>query len=178
MNDGETLFLTLAVTFVGSGLGTTIVAALFKRRFDAQLETHKALLQRSGLVHARQVDALSVIYSKLEHALFYLQRVTSAGKYEGEEDNKLLQGMARELAPASEEFSKNKLLVSDDLRNKLDEFFNKMVLVGLDVRLALDPMVQGEPRVKIWTQAQQTAYKELPSILEAIRVEARAVIHG
>ena len=53
-----------------------------------------------------------------------------------------------------------------------------MVSVGIDVRLALDPMVQGEPRVKIWTQAQQTAYKELPSILEAIRVEARKVIHG
>ena len=125
------------MTFIGSGLGTTIAAALFKRRFDAQLETHKALLQRNGLIHARQVDALSVIYSKLEHALFYLQRVsTSAGKYEGEDDNKLLQGMARELAPASEEFSKNKLLVSDDLRNKLDQFFNTMVLVGLDVRLA------------------------------------------
>ncbi len=177
MTDSLKLLLTLGVTLIGSGLGTAIVGAFFKKRFDAQLETHKALLQRSGLIHARQVDALSVIYSKLEHALFYLLRVTSAGKFEGEDDDKLLQGMIRELASASEELSKTKLLMSDSLRRKLDEFFNKMVSVRIDVRLALDPIVQGDPRVKIWTQAQQTAHKELPSILEAIRVEARKVIH-
>jgi hypothetical protein len=38
MTEMEKIFLTLAVTFVGSGLGTTIVAALFKQRFDMQLE--------------------------------------------------------------------------------------------------------------------------------------------
>jgi hypothetical protein len=47
MTETEKLFLTLAVTLVGSGLGTTIVSALFKRRFDAQ-QTHEALLQRNS----------------------------------------------------------------------------------------------------------------------------------
>ena len=92
------------------------MAALFKKRFDAQLETHKALLQRSGRIHERQVDALSAVYSKLEHALFYLQRVTSTGKFEGEDDQELLRRMVGELGAASEEFSKNKLLVSENLR--------------------------------------------------------------
>ena len=81
MTETEKLFLTLTVTFVGSGLGTTIVAALLKRRFDAQLETQKALLQRSSRIHERQVDALLVIHAKLEQALFYLQRAASAGKF-------------------------------------------------------------------------------------------------
>jgi hypothetical protein len=106
-----------------------------------------------------------------------LQRLISAGKFEGEKDDKLLQGMANELSAASDEFSKNKLLLTENLRTRLDEFFNKMLLAGLDVRLMLDPMA-GAERAKIWTQAQQTAYKELPPILEAIRVEARIVIHG
>ena len=55
MTPNETLLVTFAVTIIGSGLGTTIIGAWFKRRFDSQLETHKALLQRSGKIHERQV---------------------------------------------------------------------------------------------------------------------------
>src|SRR5260370_34708681 len=99
MTETEKLFLTLVVTLLGSGLGTTIVAALFKRRFDAQLETHKALLQRNSRIHERQVDALLAIHSKLETALFYLQRAASGSKFKGEaSDQELLQRMGSELA--------------------------------------------------------------------------------
>src|SRR6266852_341790 len=98
MTETVKFLLTLATTLVGSGLGTTIVGALFKRRFDAQLETHKALLQRGSRIHERQVDALLAIHSKLEQALFYLQRAASAFKLEGEvPDQELLQRMARDL---------------------------------------------------------------------------------
>ena len=131
MTGTETLLLTFAVTIVGSGLGTTIVAALFKKRFDTQLETHKALLLRSGRIHERQVDALLAIHSKLELALFSLQRVASAGKFSGEaSDRELLQRMARDLGAASEEFSRNKLLLGETLRHRLDEFFQKTVFAG------------------------------------------------
>jgi hypothetical protein len=170
----------VAVTIIGSGLGTAIVAAFLKKRFDSQLETHKALLQRSGKVHERQVDALLKIHSKLEEALFYLQRVAGAAKFAGEvSDKELLARMSQPLAAASEEFSKNRLLVSESLEQKLDEFFNKMLSGGMTMNLALDPMVpNGDPRAKLWDEARQTAYKDLPSILKAIRAEARAVIHG
>ena len=180
MNPTETLFATLAVTIVGSGLGTTIIGALFKRRFDSQLETHKALLLRSGKIHERQVDALLAIHSKLEEALFYLQRAASAGKFAGEaSDKELLERMARPLGEASQEFSKNRLLISESLGQKLDEFFNKMFSGGMNINLALDPMVaDGEPRAKLWDEARQTAYKDLPEVLKAIREEARGVIHG
>ena len=111
LTETEKLFLTLVVTLLGSGVGTTLVGALFKRRFDAQLETQKALLQRSSRIHERQVDALLAIHAKLEQALFYLQRAASAGKFEGESDQELLRRMARDLGAASEVFSQNKLLI-------------------------------------------------------------------
>ncbi len=180
MTPTETLLATLAVTIVGSGLGTTIIGAWFKRRFDSQLETHKALLQRSGRIHERQVDTLLAIHSKLEEALFYLQRAASAGKFAGEASEKeLLERMARSLRTASEESSKNRLLLSESLAQKLDDFFNKMLSGGIILNLALDSMVpSGDPRAKLLDEARKTAYKDLPLVLSAIREEARAVIHG
>lgn len=180
MTDSERVLVTLAVTVAGSGLGTTIVAALFKKRFDAQLETHKSLLQRSGRIHERQLDALLAIHSNLERALFYLQRAASAGKLEGEAgDQELLQRMSRDLAAASEVFAQNKLLIGPELMGKLDEFFDKMLSPGMNLKLALDPLVpDGEPRAKLWDEARKIAYRELPSVLEAIRDEAKAVIHS
>lgn len=116
---------TFIVTLVGSGLGTTIVGAWFKKRFDSQLETHKALLQRSGRIHEKQVDALSAIHSKLEHAIYHLQRASSSTKFRGEPtEQEHLVEMSKYLTEAKEEFSKNKLLLSESLGRKLDEFFH------------------------------------------------------
>jgi len=138
------------------------------------------LLQRSGKIHERQVDALSIIHAKLDEALFYLQRATSAGKIQGEvSDKELLARMGRALAPASGELAKNRLLISESLAKKLDAFFNKMVLAGITLNLALDPMVpNGQPRADLWDEARDTAHKEIPALLTAIRDEAKGVIHG
>lgn len=180
MTESTKFLITIIAAFIGSGLGTTIVAALFKKRFDAQLETHKALLQRSGRIHEKQVDAFLLIHCKLEHALFYLQRAAAAGKLAGEaSDAELLKLMSSDLGAASEEFSKHKLLISDSLTKKLDEFFNKMFLAGMDLNFALHPMViNGQQRADFWNQAGQKAYKGIPALLEAIRTEAKAVIYS
>jgi hypothetical protein len=180
MNETTTLLATLATTIVGSGLGTSIVGALLSRRFNTQLETHKALLQRGGRIHEKQVDSLLLIHSKLNDGLFYLQRATGAGKLRGEaSDEGLLNRMAQNLADANAEFAKSRLLVSESLGQKLDDFFGKMFSGGMTYNLALDPMVQdGNARAKLVDDARQVAYKELPSLLNAIRDEARAVIHG
>jgi hypothetical protein len=177
MTDTEKLLLTFGVTLIGSGLGTTIVAALFKKRFDTQLETHKALLQRSGRIHERQVDALLAIHAKLDSALRYLQRASSAFKFRGEaNEQELLQRMALDLGEASEEFARNRLLISDRLQRKLDEYFQKMFSAGLTFNMALDPMATPQQRADLWNQVRDISYKELPSILEAIRAEAKAII--
>ena len=171
---------TMLSTVIGSGLGTTLVGAWFKRKFDVQIETQKALLQRSGKIHERQVDTLCAIHAKLDEALFYLQRAAGTGKLEGQaSDKELLDRMARALGEASTEFAKTRLLISEGLGQRLDAFFQKMLFAGIDVRLAIDPMVaDGEPRAKLWESAKETAYKEIPDLLKAIRNDARAVIHG
>lgn len=145
-----------------------------------QLESYRALLQRGGKIHERQVDALLKIHSKLDEALFYLQQVASAGKIQGEASDKELFGRAVGcLAEASSEFSKNRLLISETLGQKLDEFFDGMVVAGIDFNLILDPMLANpDGRAKLWDKLRDAAYKKLPSVLRAIRDDARAVIHG
>jgi len=135
---------------------------------------------RSDKIHERQVESLLLIDSKLEEALFYFQRAAAAGKLGGEvSDEELLRRMAESLAAASKEFGKNRMLFSESLAKKLDEFFNKMLSGSMTLNLALSPMVQdADHRAKLWNEARDKAYKEIPPILNAIRDESRGVIHG
>lgn len=171
--------------------GVPAIVALFGALFQlgrdsmahqrsVQLESHKALLQRDSRIHERQIDALLPIHSKLEEALFYLQRVAGAGRFRGEaSDEELLNRMARALSSASEQFSNNRLLISETLAQKLDDFFNKMFSGGMTITLALDPMVaEGNARARLVDEAREIAFKQIPSLLAAIRAEARTVIHG
>jgi len=171
--------VTILASLVGSGLGTTIIGAFFKKRLDAQLETHKALLQRSGKIHGMQVESLLIIHAKLDEALFYLQRAASAGKLEGEApDDELLRRMAVALGEASKECAKSRLLLSESLGKKLDDFFNEMLSGGRTLRFALSVQVQDPmQRAKWWDEARDAAHKEIPALLTAIRNEAREVIH-
>jgi hypothetical protein len=180
MTESGKFILTLAATLVGSGIGTAIIGSLFKRRFDHQLETYKSFLVRNSQIHERQVDALLVIHSKLERALFYLQRVASAARFTGEAtDNELLERMGRELAAASEEYSQKKLLLSPSLSKSLDDFFGEVVFANIDLGAALNPALpDGEPRAASWDKVRKVAYTRLPSILQSIAIEARAIIHS
>ncbi len=122
MTETQKLLLTFSVILLGSGWGTAIVEAVLKRRFDAQLERLKTILERGSRIHERQVDALLTIHSKLEAANFYFQRATSAIVFAGEVQEELLKKMICELASASAEYSQKKLLFSQTLMAKLDQF--------------------------------------------------------
>lgn len=173
------LLMTFSLTLIGSGFGTTIVAVLLDRRFDERLELLKAVLQRGSRIHERQIEALMVIHSKLDGASFYLQRVASAGRLKGEDESQLLQRAGQELASASTEYSAKRLLFSETLTSKIDEFFTSVLSAKVRIDLAMDPTIQdGTARAEFWEKARETVYRQLPVILEAIRVEARTVIHG
>jgi hypothetical protein len=106
-------------------------------------------------IHERQVEALHAIHANLEQALFYLQRAASAGKFEGESDQDLLQRMARDLAAASEVFSQNELLIGPELTSKLDEFFNETFSAGMNLNWAEHPMTpNGETRASFLDKAR------------------------
>jgi len=179
MTEGTRFFWNLVLTVVGSGLGTALIGTWFKNHFDAQLETQKALLQRTGKIHEKQVDALLSIQANLDAALFYLQRTTSAGKTDVP-DAVWFKRAGERLAAASETFSQSRLLFSGVLEQKLDEFFNKSNTVGVNLRIAQDPALSGmeKTRTVLLEKAANAAHSDLPAILKVIRDEARAVIHG
>ena len=206
--DSKKIYSGLAIVFISSVAATYIfkayppiiievlagvpaIGALFGALFQlgrdsiayqraTQLETYKALLERTSKIHERQVDALLAIHYKLDKSLFYLQRAASAGKLQGEPpDEELLNRMALNLGDASEDFAKSRLLVSESLAKKLDEFFNKMLSGGITLNYAISPMVQdGNQRAPWWDEARDVAYKQIPALLSAIRDEAKIVIHG
>lgn len=184
MAEPSGLLAILLATFVGSGAGTTLVGILFKHRFDVQLETQKALLQRNSRIHERQVDALLGIHSELEHALFYLQRAASAGRFSGEPDDaELLKRMGKHLSDAAEQFSKNQLLLTPELTKRLHDFFTNVFAAGSDLQFSEMfsgyPIVQaGQLRADLIDKARTAAYKDIPTMLGAIRTEAKTIIHG
>jgi hypothetical protein len=169
----------LLTTLVGSGVGTALVGAFFKHKFDAQLEVQKSLLVRAAKVYDRQLSSLCEIHFRLELILHYLQRATFPGRYKNEAPEGVqLQRMAEHLGAASDEFSKNKLLFSDALITKLDSFFKGTFNAAMLTEFTADPMVQGDARAKYITDARTAAGTELPLALAAIREEAKKVIHG
>ena len=179
MTESHRLLLTFVLTLVGSGLGTTLVAGLLNHRLNQRLELVKAVLERGSRIHERQMDALMTVYSRLEEASFYLQRVASAGRFKGEDEGQLLQRAGQALASASEEYSAKKLLFSDTLTNGIDEFFNQVLSARVSIGSALDPTLQSAKSVgEFWDRAREAVYKQLPAILDAIRAEAKNVIHG
>ena len=48
----------ISTSILRSGIGTTIIGALFKRHLDGQLEVQKALLLRRTKTHLRQAETL------------------------------------------------------------------------------------------------------------------------
>ena len=179
MTETEKLLLTLAVTVLGSGVGTTIVGIWFKKRVDTQLEVHRALLGRGSRVHDRQIDALLLVYSKLERASFLLQRAASSLVLAGEIKEQLVKQMVEELSEASQAYSERKLLIPPSLALTLDQFFGRFLAARVDLSYALwDVVPPGEQKAALWDSAQTIAYKELPPMLEAIEKEARAIVHS
>lgn len=171
--------LGFIATLVGAGLGTTLAAAWLQHRFGAQLEQLRAVLDRGSRIHERQVEALLKICSKLETASFYLRRAASAGLLEGEDRGELRRRAGKELALAAAEFSEKKLLLSDTLIVKLGEFFGEALSTGLYLRFAADPrLANSSTGADSWSAAQERAHETLPAVLEAIRAEARVLIHG
>jgi len=174
----------LITTIVGSGAGTSIVGLLFKHRFDVQLAKQTAMLQRHSRIHELQVEALGVIHSDLNDALFYLQRIASAGRTRGQvDDAELFKRMGERLAKAASEFSKTQLLFSQELTTRLNEFFKKVFETGAELELSEEfsqfPMGEGvQLRADLIDKVRNAAFKEIPTVLDEIRREARTVIHG
>jgi hypothetical protein len=65
-----------------------------------------------------------------------------------------------------------------ELVQKLDDFFNKIPYAHLDLVWAMNPQTPDTYKGEAWKKAQESIFKEIPSVLRSIDAEARSVIHG
>jgi hypothetical protein len=164
--------------FIGSGLGTTLVGALFKMKFDAQLETQKAFLQRASNVHELQVGALMKLHRHLEDANGHLRVRTSSGILEGENPEEREKQFKKAFNAGKDEFAVDRLLFPPEIVRQCDDFFGKLYEGYVELSFAKDPMTQnGGPRAKLWDRARTIAHRDLPALLAEIEKSAREVIH-
>ena len=167
------------VAIIGSGLGTTSVGLLFKRQFDRKLEIQKAFLTRASRVHERTVDTLTKLYRHFHEAQALLQLMAATARFEGEKPEEYPRLFSEAIASARDELSQGRLLMPPDLVRECDRFFTVLFAGCSHLAFANHPMIfDGLQRAKYWDSAKQTAYEEVPKLLEQIERTARVVIHG
>jgi hypothetical protein len=171
--------LSAGLTIVGSGLGTTFVGMLFKRKFDRELEVQKAFLTRVSRVHDRSVDTLTKLYRYLYEAEAFLQLLSATARYEGERPEEYPRRFVESLVAARDELSAGRLLIPSHLVEQCDRFFNKLFEGQTELGFATHPMVlDGLQRAHSWDKAKSIAYEQVPELRREIEKIARAIIHG
>jgi hypothetical protein len=171
--------LNAVLTIVGSGLGTTFVGILMKRKFDRELEIQKAFLSRVSRVHDRSVDTLTKLYRHLYEAEAFLQLLSSTVRYDGEHPEEYPRRLVEALIAARDELSAGRLLIPSHLVEQCDRFFKKLFEGRTELGFATHPMVlDGLQRANSWDKAKAIAYEQVPDLRREIEKTARAIIHG
>jgi hypothetical protein len=151
-----------------------------KASADTEIERVKAFLARSARVHERQVDILTKLYRNFFDAQACFQGMTATAHLEGEVSvDEYRRLCADAIASARDTLLDGRLMIPRDLVQQCDHFFNSLFQGQTHLAFAQHPMtVDGLQRAKFWDVAQNTAYKEIPSIMDQIEKAARDVIHG
>ena len=169
----------IAVTLLGSGIGTFLVGLVFKRFFDRELEKHKSLLSRSAGVHNRIVDSLTNLYAHLHEASGLFQRMTARGRSANEatpEEYELL--LEKEMEAAREEYVKAALLLPEAVVADCKQFFDSILDGRMDFSFTRNEALTPEQRAGIWREAADKAHKQVPAVLSRIESAFRILIHG
>src|SRR4029077_5111490 len=116
-----------------------IVVYLFKLKLEGQLDQQRAFLQGATKVHEQQVTALRLIHANLKRASFFFQRLSSAGKLEGESDDDLYKQFNTHIVAASDLSLDNELLLPESLTTQLESFFAKLKSAERDLGWAKSP---------------------------------------
>jgi hypothetical protein len=150
-----------------------------KANADAEIERVKAFLNRASRVHERQLDTLVKLHRHLYEAQGLLQRMTSAGRMEGEITPREYEPLVtKAMEAAFKELLDGRLLIPETLGKQCDEFF-KVVFEGrTDFAFAHHPMIDPGKQAEFWKSAATAAYEKVPKLLQQIEDAARAVIHG
>jgi hypothetical protein len=164
---------------LGSGAGTLIVGLIFKHKFDHELETQKAYLQRTSRIHDRQVDVLINLYKHLQEAHIYLHAMSRSAIFEGEKPEEWPELLQNALIKAEDAFKSGRLLLPATIVAQYHEFYSQMLQGQLNLSLAHHPaLADGMQRAEYCDRAKKIAYRDIPPLLEAIEKSGREIIHG
>jgi hypothetical protein len=169
----------LLTTVLGSGLGTSLIALFFKRRFDRELESQKAILFRASRIHERQVDTLSNLYRYFSEVQAFLQLMASSARFAGEDLEQYPALFQQALKSANEQLLLGRLLIPQELARQCDELLKRCFEGRTELAYASIPETTlADQRVQLWDNAKAIAYKEIPKLLDDIEKSARLLIHN
>lgn len=179
MDQQTASWIQFGASIIGSGLGTTSVGLLFKRKFDRDLENHKAFLTRTANVHGRMVDTLAKLYRHFWKAQECFKGMTASARFTGESTRQEYEDeVNRSMKAALDTFMRGRLFIPQPLAEQCDSFFKAVFVGRLDYSFAQNPMMDGDQKAESWQSAANAANHDLPKILLGIDRAARALIHG
>jgi hypothetical protein len=150
-----------------------------KTKADTEIARVRELLTRGSRVHERQLDILTKLYRHFYDVQGYMQRMTSAGRIEGERSPEQYAALVNKaMESAHEELLLGRLLIPLELAEQCDSFFTAAFKARWDFDFAHLPMLDPKQSADFWTAAAQVAHQQIPKILRQIERTARAVIHG
>lgn len=161
----------------------TIEAEKFKSEVKAQADTEiervKALLTRGYRIHERQLAILEKLYRHFVAAQNLIQRMTSAGRMQGEiSPQEYAPKVAEEMKAAVEEYLDGKLFLPEALVQECEAFFQAVSEGQHDFAFANLPMLTPGQQAEFWKSAANVAFKTVPPVLKRIEDAARDVIHS
>jgi hypothetical protein len=136
--------------------------------------------ERQSRIHARQLDALGVLYEGLDKIQAYAQLMTKSAIFEGERPEEYPRLLQSGLVEARREFVAQRLLLPVDVVSQIETFIQKTTEGQINFYLAERATTTDDrpQRAQYWTKTAEIAHKELPELLKSIESTARKIIHG
>lgn len=170
---------------IGSGIGTTFISILFKRKFDKELEIQKATLLRGSKIHEQQVAIISKLYISLTEILEITQSLSSLVSLKesfpeyGEKVAAEFSNFRSAFRLAKSDFLLARLYLPEQLSTQIEAFFSQVSESTGAMFIASSesaPARQSDPdRLGV---AYRTVIVTLPKLIKSIESLARNLIHA
>jgi hypothetical protein len=171
-------------SIIGSGIGTTFISILFKRKFDKELEIQKAALIRGSKIHEHQVEIIEKLYISISEIQKLTQSIsTSVSLKESfpEYEKELTEQFSKLGAIfrlAKSDFLLARLYLPDQLSKQIGDFFTQASdCMGTLFQSSSDHLPAGLTDPELLSTAYRTTIVNLPNLLKSIETQARKLIH-
>jgi hypothetical protein len=157
----------------------TIIGALIGGGGVLLGQRYAYIFQRRSRIHELQIEIFWKLYKSLLEVQIYAQSMTKGAYFEGEKKEEYSLRFNEAFNKAQEEFINDSLLLPYKIEVQVNAFFQKVLEGQVQLGLAKHPMVvDGQQRATFWKNAAEIANKEMPKLLDAIKLRARHIINS